>query len=121
MRLGLSFATRSDAFDEATDRVYQDLKPLLAAFQKVEVVNPTCSSILLGISDDWKETYFRVSPNTHDVFQVSAGCPSTADESLLKLAVFERLLKTVRACPLLPQDRAVFEALFEDWRQQHLS
>jgi hypothetical protein len=121
MRLGLSFATRNDYFHKAMHRVYQELKPLLEAFQKIEVVNPTCSSILLGVSDDWKEAYFRVSPNTHDVFQVSAGCPSTADESVLKMAVFERLLKTVRACPLAPQDKAIFEALFEDWRQQHLS
>lgn len=121
MNLGLSWATKNRGFEKAMRFVYQEFAPLLDSFERIEVINPTCYAILLGITDEKPETYFRKIHNKQGFFQVFAGCPATSDDNILKRAVFERLLKTVRACPLNPQDRAAYEALFEDWRQQHLS
>jgi len=121
MRLGLSWISGNDDFIDALTRVMKEVDPLLDSFGNIEFVSPTCDAILLGLTDEKPETHFRKIHNKQGFFQVFAGCPATSDDNVLKRAVFERLLKTVRVCPLNPQDRTAYEALFEDWRQQHLS
>jgi hypothetical protein len=121
MKLMFGFAAKSRVFAKALQRVMPTFDSLRFEFERVELLDPIHSSILVGITDDKPAEFFEEIQNNSGVFQVLVGCPYVANDQELKRVVFERLRMAVVACPFSTPDKNNFDRLLHKWACENIN
>jgi hypothetical protein len=112
MELNFSFAARNRRFSKAMRRIEDRFKPLIDAFELVDLSHPIQEAILVIITDDKGPEFFEEVENRDGYFQVIAGCSQRGSDDELAEDVFGMLLRAVRLCPFSDPDHQRYEAMF---------
>jgi hypothetical protein len=120
MELRLNVGTGNRFFAKAMLRVRPSLEQFLEGFCEVVSSRSSCDAILVGVTDDKPADYFEEIDNTEGFFQVVVGCPYLRDDVELTKAVFDRLVRAIKACPMPATDTNAALAFAEDWRRSAL-